>query len=302
MPVDAKPIVSAALLLCLALPVYERITADSYAPTSAQGDVVVRRVGEVEIRSSDVFQLLDLASPGMTNDAVDELVLMSIVKLEAEREGIDIDQAGLEAEVERTLSEQRARFAVEVRSDITLEQFVRVRHGWDADAFRAVVRRGVLGNQLLDRVVRLATFRTTRDELQVILVTDEALAQEIGGKLADGASFRVLAKTHSVHPSGPEGGLMPPLPVGIEVPLVAGREALAPGEVLGPAPITLGEVDYWRIVRLSDRLQGSLKAWPQLRLVVEGDLALQPVHPDELTLFEAAVSDRYAVTDPRSAP
>jgi parvulin-like peptidyl-prolyl isomerase len=301
--VPAEPWRAAALiLLCLAVAPDERVGASGYSATADLGDTVVRRVGDQEIRASDVFQLLDMASPGLTADATDELVLMVIVQQEAQREGVDVSDAVLEAEVDRTLAEQRARFAMEVRSDVTLEEFVQARHGWDAPAFREVVRRGVLGNLLLDRVVRLSTFRTTRDELQLILVTDEALAQEIAGKLADGASFSVLARNHSGHPSAPDGGFMPPLPLGVAVPLVGGRETLEPGDFLGPAPITLGDVDYWRIVRLVDRLQGDTQPWSVLGARVEADLEATNVYPDELTLFEAAVADRYAVSDPRSVP
>lgn len=299
----AEPWRAAALvLLCLAVAPDERVGAGGYSATSDLGDTVVRRVGDQEIRASDVFHLLDMASPGLTADATDELVLMAIVQQEALREGVDVSDTVLEAEVERTLAEQRARFAMEVRSDVTLEEFVQARHGWDPPAFREVVRRGVLGNLLLDRVVRLSTFRTTRDELQLILVTDEALAQEVAGKLAEGASFSVLARNHSDHPSAPDGGYMPPLPLGVDVPLVGGRETLEPGEFLGPAPITLGEVDYWRIVRLVDRLVGDTQPWSVLGPRVEADLEATNVYPDELTLFEAAVADRYAVSDPRSVP
>lgn len=286
---------------CLLLPVDERLGVEAW-PALAAGDAIVRRVGELEIRASDVFQLLDLAAPGQTGEALDELVLMALVRLEAGREGVDVPAAALEVEVDGTLAEQRARFAVEVRADVPLETFVKARHGWDEQQFRAVVRRGVLGNMLLDRVVRLNTWRRTRDELQVILVTDEALGRDIAAKVAEGASFSVLARQHSEHPSAAEGGSMPPLPVEIDVPLVAGRAGLAPGDVLGPAPITLGERDYWRLVRLVERSPGRPETWAELRGELEADLALRPIHPDELSLFEAAVAGRYRVEDPRSAP
>lgn len=95
---------------------------------------------------------------------------------------------------------------------------------------------------------------------------------------------------------------MPPLPLEVELPLVAGRASLKPGEVLGPAPITLGGKDYWRMIRLVGRRTGDARSWPELSAQVEQDLLDRPIHPDELALFEAAMADRYLVTGPGSAP
>ena len=288
--------------LQVAAPGGERVGPEQYEAGAQEGDQVVRRVGDLEIRASDVFHLLDLAVPGQTSDAIDELVLMAAVQLEARREGVDVDAKALDDQVDRTLAEQRTRFAVEVSSEMTLDEFVAERHGWDPEGFRAVVRKGVLGSLLLDRVVRLNTWRSTRDELQIILVKDAALAQEIADKVVDGASFAVLAKNHSEHPSAAEGGFMPPLPTDISVPLVDGRATLSPGEMLGPAPITLNGTDYWRLVLLIDRVEGSRASWKELRAVIEADLAERPIHPDELTLFEAGLADRYRVSGPGSPP
>ena len=94
---------------------------------------------------------------------------------------------------------------------------------------------------------------------------------------------------------------MPLLPASLEVPLVAGREALAVGEYLGPAPITLGGVDYWRFVRLVDRMEAITGDWSAVREQVETDLAETPLHGDELALFEATMAERYGVATPASS-
>ena len=304
--------VASALALCLVVstgaaqslpaePEAGRVAATSFASALQGDDPVVRTVGEVEIRASDVYRMLDLSSPGVLADAASELVLMAMVRLAAQEEGIDVPAAELRAEVESAVSEQRARFALEVTTEMTLEEFVAERHGWSPEEFRGQLRHGILGNMLLDRVVRLNQWRAARDELQIILVEDESVALEIGAKLAAGASFTVLARNHSSHPSGAEGGFMPLLPASLEVPLVAGRGALEDGEFLGPAPITLGGADYWRFIRLVERMEAVTGAWPELRDAVEADLAETPLHGDELALFEATMAERYGVATPASS-
>ena len=159
----------------------------------------------------------------------------------------------------------------------------------------------VLASMLRDRVVRLHSYRQPRDELQIILVTEQELADEIAGKLRDGASFSALAKQHSVHPSKAEGGLMPPLVQGLEVPLVAGRERLEPGAWLGPAPISIQETDYLRFVRLVDQLPAETAPWSALRDRVEASLTERSVGPDEVLGFEGALRERYGVRAPAEA-
>lgn len=297
-----RPAAWAALLLFVPQTVAQdgpgRVPAGLYDQGLGRGDPVLRQVGATTIRASDVYRLLDLANPGAVADAVEELTLMALVGEEALREGIDVPADDLEKASAATLAEQRARFAVEVSAELTLEEFVAARHGWTAAQFHEHLRQGVLGNLLLDRVVRLHMWRTPRDELQLILVSDEALAREIGDKLAAGASFDVLARAHSEHPSAEDAGVMPPLPASLQVPLVAGRETLSLGEIMGPDPIDLGGQTTWRIVRLLDRRPADERPWTVLRDELEADLAAEPLHPDELGLFEAAMSARYGGSIP----
>jgi hypothetical protein len=280
----------------------ERVSAGAFSSGLEGQDVVVRKVGDIEIRASDVYRMLDLSSPAVLAEATSELVLMALVRKAAQDEGIDVPAAELEAEVNRAVSEQRARFALEVTSEISLEEFVAERHGWSSEQFRAQLRHGTFGNMLLDRVVRLNQWREARDELQIILVEDESLALEIGTKIAAGASFTVLARNHSSHPSGAEGGFMPLLPSSLTVPLVAGRQDLSVGEFLGPAPISLGGNDFWRFVRLVDRQVALTGPWPEVRRLIEDDLLETPLHGDELALFEATMAERYGVSNPLSSP
>jgi len=275
-----------------------RVPASELKSLVRHEDVVVRQVGEVEIRASDVFRVLDLAAPALAADVLREMVLTTLAEQEARREGVDVPASELEGSVEEAMAEQRARFALEGAPDMTLEEFLLEFHGMTAEEYQSETRRMVLASLLLDRVVRLQQFRSTRDELQIILVSEKELADEIHQLLGEGASFSVLAKRHSEHPSGTSGGFMPALSQDVSAPVVDGREMLSPGEVLGPAPITLGEQDFWRFLRLVDRHEARQGDWDSLRDLVEADLIENPMNPDEVAIFEARMREEYRVRQP----
>jgi len=280
-----------------------RVSAAELRSLVGDSDPVVRQVGEVAIRASDVYRVMDLAAPKLAGDVLREMVLTTLAELEARREGVDVPRAELEAQVEDAMAEQRARFAVEGDPSMTLEEFLLAFHGMTPEAYRDETRRMVLSSMLLDRTVRLQSLRSGRDDLQIILLTDDTIAQEVATLLAEGASFEVLAKRHSVHPSGKDGGYMPALASDVPVALVEGRQMLVPGEVLGPAPVTVQGKDFVRFVRLVERHPAREGSWAELRDEVEADLQRTPMNPDEVAVFEAKMRDRYRVHRPeRSSP
>src|SRR5262249_27212861 len=152
---------------------------------------------------------------------------------------------------------------------------------------RAEVRRMVLATMFLERAVRLDQLRSGYDLCQIILVEDEKLAREIADELSQGASFSVLAKKNSVHPSASRGGELPAVPLGGEAPLLAGRETLQPGGLLGPLPYEAGGKSYWRILRLEERATPTTAPWSELREQIEAGLVARPLEADELAIFEA---------------
>jgi len=272
-------------------------------PSLAHGDdAVVIMVGDVPLRRSDIFRQLDLAAPARSAEVIRQMVLTTAAEMDARREGLDVPAAQLDKEVEAAIAEQRASFALEVDEKLPLEEYLKVRHGLTPDEHRAEVRRMVLASLLLERAVRLEQLRTGYDVVQLIVVPDEPLAQDIAGQLRDGASFAVLAKRHSVHPSASHGGDLPAVPLGSSSALVEGRDMLAPGGVLGPVPLVAGDKTLWRLLRLVDRVPASTATWAELRDRVEADLSARPLEADELAVFEARVVDRYRVSRPARSP
>jgi hypothetical protein len=273
-----------------------RVTATDLVSLARGEDGLVAKVGDVILRRSDAFRILDLATPARSVEVIRQMVLTTGAQLDALKEGIDVPAEELEASIASAIAEQKASFALEVDEHLALEDYLRKRHGMSAAEYHAEVRRMVLAAMLLERAVRLDQLRTDREDLELIVVEDEALARDIERQLAEGASFSVLAKKHSVHPSAAGGGTLPPVPAGADVPLLAGRSALEAGQRLGPEPITVGERTLWRLLRLVERTVADARPWSELRETIERGLSERPLSADELTLFEARIVDRYGVT------
>jgi len=275
-----------------------RIGAQSLESLSRQDDAVVLTVGDVQLRRSDVFRLLDLSTPARSAEVMRQMVLTTAAQLDAVREGIDVPLDVLDREIELAVAQQRASFALEVDEHMPLEDYLLMRHGMTAEQYRDEVRRSVLASLLLERAVRLDQLRVAADSVALIVVPDETLAHDIVDQLKAGASFAVLAKKHSKHVSSETGGELPPIPTEAAIPVLEGREALQPGELLGPAPITLEGQPMWRIVRLIGRQTATDKPWSELRGGIEAGLAERPLSGEELAVFEARAVDRYRVSTP----
>ncbi len=273
-----------------------RIGVASLESLARNDDGLVARVGDIELRRSDAFRILDLAAPARSAEVIRQMVLTTGAQLEAAREGIDVPAGQLAADIESAISAQKASFALEVDEHMPLEEYLRLRHGLSPEEYRAEVRRMVLASLLMERAARLDQLRSDHDELELIVVEDEVLARDLASQLEGGASFSVLAKKHSVHPSASSGGALPPVPSSGEIPLLDGRAGLAPGERLGPVSIVVKGKTLWRLLRLVERVSATAAPWSELRDRIERSLAERPLTPDELALFEAHIVDRYGVT------
>lgn len=112
-----------------------------------------------------------------------------------------------------------------------------------------------------------------------ILVESEEEAEDLRRELAGGADFSALARSHSIGPSGPNGGDLGWFGVGTMVPeFETAVQALEPGQVSQPTQTQFG----WHLIQLRET---RLAEVPSLEAVRE-ELAA--------SLREKAVADRLA--------
>ena len=236
-------------------------------------------------------------SPAAVEAAVMNRIQAYLAECEAERLQIPLDPDACRARVEEILSEQEARLEKAMGRSIPLKDFVRFQYDLDLVTYRAILERRVRESLRLERLVRFEAMQEDRRAYRVIVVQDESLAEELVGKLREGASFAVLAERHSTHVTKDRGGELPLLPVSFRNPLTEGGLRLGVGDVSSPREIRgpNGDVVY-RILQLKASNPARPGTWAELEVEILKDIEDNPVDPvTELQAWEQKMMTRYDV-------
>jgi len=173
----------------------------------------------------------------------DQLVNMVIIRQEAAKLGIELDQA----QMDTFAAQIRAQLAGS--SDDEAWQAFKVQTGLDEATFAQIIRESQLLQALAEEVVVLE--EVDQVEAAHILVADEVLAKELLQRARDGEDFGELAEAYSEDPgSAVDGGKLGWFPEGVMVPeFEAAAFALQPGEVSD-----IVQTDYgYHIIKLVGR-------------------------------------------------
>ncbi|MEW6743685.1 MAG: peptidylprolyl isomerase [Planctomycetota bacterium] len=265
--------------------------ADEHVPR----DPILARVGDEEVRASDLYLPLRIEWPARVDAALRDRVREIFIRREAALHDVTIGEAEVEGRLRDVLEDQARRVSEALEGRVAFEDFVRGQYGMEPEDFRRVVRRKVVASLLLERLVRYQALLEDRYELAVILVRTRVEAEELQQKLLEGASFEVLAREHSTHATAASGGRLPPLPATFKSPLTDGALALRPGEVSPVIPVSFGEETLFKILRLLEVLPASSGSFKELEAEIEAGLAARPVDGLELPAWEQRMAERYAV-------
>lgn len=259
---------------------------------------VLALVDSVEITASDLFQTFFLNDPLTTMQVLENEILYVLVKKEARRLGVSVDAGQVEAVLKKTVENERARFAAYVDEAMPLEEFVQGQLGMPFDDFIATKRRTVVFNLLLDRCVRYREISCRRVRLGLIVVDSVEEAGTIRDKLTRGASFEVVAKDHSMHPSASTGGILPYLPVDERHPfytLVKESVKLEKGALSEVEATPYFGKTVYRVVKLYDIVESVPGDYAAVAQAVEESLRLEPIDMPAVKFWQECLMERYDV-------
>jgi hypothetical protein len=274
---------------------------ESYGPEFLERetgiDRVLARVEGQQIRASDLFQIYFMVDPVQTRDVLENLIFYILVRKEAGRLGIRAGASEVETYLERLLKEQQNMIAAKVDEALSLERFIENQYGMSLEDYRELIRPTAVFQLLLERCVRYKELQARRLRLGVILLKDAAEAQKIHKKLEKGASFEVLAREHSVDPSGAlGGGVLPPLPADMDFPIIEESINLKPGEITGVVEADLGKEKIYRIIKLIEIIEPLRGSYAELEDQVEESLKEEPLwHPEILRYWQRTMKRTYHV-------
>lgn len=268
----------------------EDASAAPSAGAPRRSGLVIARVAGAPVDASELLGQWMHSESTVLGDYVDKLVNTRIARSEAQRLGVRVDSAEVEARY-RDACAELGELVREKGHAGTPEDFVRDRLGLDPQRYFERVRLQCEDQLLAERAVRAWLQSSERATLRVIVVADAARASEVRAALAGGMSFEEAARRYSLDPSREQGGRVPPVVRSERSPLAQLVFRTAPGEVGGP----LEQGGKLLLARVDEHLPGGGGSWAELGPAVLRSLAEQPIEEAEFWQWRAAMERYYEV-------
>lgn len=269
--------------------------AELRKPQSAAGGDVLALVDGQEIRPADVFPVLFLTQTELMYAALEQTVRSRLMMLEADRLQVRIPSDQLDAKVAGVLKSQNNEFKLAAGPEQDFEEYVSRRYGTSPDVYRGAVRRRVLEELFMSRLIRFEARQHERVQVRLIVVEDVELAREISDKLAEGANFAALARSHSIDPSAQLGGAFPPVARDCPHPLLDGVRELQPGGVSEVSAVERQGKRLFRILRLDRLLPADPRPFEQQSAEIGAELEQRPIDPFEIAEWDRRARERYPI-------
>ena len=267
--------------------------ADATASASPEAEEILAWVEGEPITQADVDLVRAEARLAGTSDepeaALEEAIGRALLRREAERLGLAVDDAAVEAR----LDEIRERLGGEETLAARLQTAAMTREQFRLGAEYGLLRERLRDHKFAEHRVSDKALRRFYDEnrdkvftepaavkLGSILFRGENAAKGVAGKLRAGKSFEDMARTYSADPeSAQNGGMLGWIQVSsLPEPLAHAAEGLKRGEVSevfqGPGG--------WYVLKLYERRAAETKTFAE----VKGDLRLELDRRERLQALE----------------
>jgi parvulin-like peptidyl-prolyl isomerase len=233
--------------------------------------------------------------------ALEEAILREVLRQEAERLGVAVDEAAIDARVadvaERLGGDEALAQALETAA-MSPEQ---LRRGAEHGLLREAVRERRFDDLTVTDAAVRSFYREHRDDLftepaavrlSSILVRVEDVADEVLAKLAEGAAFAELARIYSRDAeSKDDGGMLGWITeASLPAPLAAAARELQRGEISDP----VGGPGGWYVLKLHDRRAATTRPFAAVEDGLRAELDLRK-QVRALDAWIAAARERASV-------
>lgn len=163
-------------------------------------------------------QLNQLLISGYGMSVAQQLVANELVRQEAQRKGLAVTDAEVEAEHQRTMDAMFSTVSEPNQRQRLLEQLLK-RNNVSQDQWNLTMRRNTLLAKLADNQVQVTEEETKEEfdrqyerkvKVQHIQTATLADAQKVLKDLADGAEFTAMVNKYSIGPTADKAGLLEP--------------------------------------------------------------------------------------------
>lgn len=256
----------------------------------AQSALLLGHVGDRALDSVTFLRKLWVADNRLARRVVEQMVFAELATLEADRLGIKLVEAAVEAELTRAQNEL-ARKLESKGSKLTLREHIDQVIGVEPELYIADLRDETIVQMLAERCVRAYMLETDRCDVVITEVRTAEARDAFESGLALGKAFGELALAHGF--GDEEATHVTRMQIARsesqELPRVV--FATPQGKVGGP----LEQNGRWLFFIPEKRLEGRPGTWADLREDVEKSLVGEPVGDMEFLQWRAAMVRRYRV-------
>lgn len=262
-------------------------------PRQGAGDLAVVRVGDAEIRRSDLGDFVMRYFRDEAGEALTHLTDERILLAEAAQHGIEIAPSLVSASVDRELRERESTIKLQFGTDTTLEGFLRDRYGVTLEQHREDLARLVKTGLIRDRVIRFDQMRSDRVEVRDAVFLSEAEGRAAATAARNGADLAALARESGIRP----GVELPPFPPSqLSPPELATKvSALAVGEVSDALAVWEDGRTVYHVFKMVRKLPARTEPWAAVRGEIESTLEGRPVESWEYLEWARGARERYRV-------
>jgi len=298
LPVPSRLVLALLAAGCASsAPEWKKITPPTPAPPlageqdggagAAAQDEILGTVAGIPLRAGDLLVEWYQLTPREVWLVVDKLVAVRLALAEAERIGIQVAPA----EVEALYLEERRLLEQDIARELpgtTVEEFVTRELGQDPGRYAALLRRATADQLLIERAVR--SWILSRESVALrLIVVPEGDMETIQGLLAEGADFEEVARVHSIDDTAERGGYVPYLVRQEGSTLTRAAFDTPVGELGGP----LRTEGHELLFRVETRRAALPETWDALREPVLQSLAEHPVNDSEYLHWKLAQEREY---------
>ena len=279
-------------------PAEQEPPAAAAAPGSpAQAEVAPARlaVGTVGGEAIDVREFLSqlwMRDADRARELLDFLVLSRIALFEADRLGVRIDPALVDAKLEEVRAALRARLE-KSGSQLSMEEHVRRKLEMDLADYERKLRADAVVQLLTERCMRAWYLGNPRVDLRLMEIPDEPALETALAELEAGKSFEEVARAHAVDSDAAQGGTRVTVVRSDASNLSRLGFSTPVGEVAGP----LAQGGRFLLLRPEARFEAQEGPWTEVGPAVEQSLKETPVDADrmEFVQWRTAMMRRYAI-------
>lgn len=271
-------------------------SAADLAAMNVSRDSVLAKVGEKELRGSDLAASIFFHYPSQGADLLRKLVHDEIVSLEASRLHIEIEASDLDEAVHEALETLRKQVELEYAGKKTLDRFLETDLQTTLSRYESQLRRFVLARLLFERALRIEQAQEDRLVCRVLSAASKERATELLAKLREGADFESLAKLESLAPNREQGGKLPPFGRDYEHPIAALAFETPLGGLAGPLEEKRPNGESWfHVIRVIEKIPARIVDSLDAQREIRKGLLDRPIEEWEYLHWMRRMEKRYGV-------